>query len=146
MSTGVHFFGGLGPQLTRSFRALKVWMALQSNGTAKYGRLVEQNVAQARLLERLIESDQYLELVAPVPLNIVCFRYTSAGLDDSDLNAVNREVLLRIQESGAAIPSSTELNGKFAIRVAFTNHRTADEDVEQLARLVTRLGRVVTGS
>ncbi|HEX6693947.1 MAG TPA: pyridoxal-dependent decarboxylase [Longimicrobiales bacterium] len=144
VSTGAHFYGGLGPQLTRSFRALKVWLALQSNGTAKFGRLIDQNVRQAALLADLVNHDDRLELVAPAPLNIVCFRYTARAIDDAGLNEINREILLRLQESGLAIPSSTELNGVFALRVALTNHRTADDDLRNLAAAVTSLGDAVT--
>jgi glutamate/tyrosine decarboxylase-like PLP-dependent enzyme len=144
VSTGTHFYGGLGPQLTRSFRALKVWLALQSNGTAKFGRLIEQNVRQAALLARLVEQDARLELTAPVPLNIVCFRYSASGIDAAGLNEINREILLRLQESGLAIPSSTELDGVFALRVALTNHRTTDDDLQNLVSAVTALGEAIT--
>ena len=143
VSTGAHFFGGLGPQLTRSFRALKVWMALQSNGTAKFGRLVEQNVAQARLLAELVNASPHLELAAPVPLNIVCFRYMLAGVDEAGLNEINREVLMRLQESGVAMPSSTELQGRFALRVALTNHRTTNDDIRRLVTEVVSIGNEV---
>ncbi len=138
ISTGAHFFGGLGPQLTRSFRALKVWLALQSNGTAKFGRLVEQNVRQARLLVRLIEESERLELVAPAPLNVVCFRYVAQG--ETPLNEINREILMRLQESGIAMPSSTELRGTFALRVALTNHRTTEADIAKLVDAVVAIG------
>src|SRR5690606_16913702 len=79
VTSGPHAYLDLGPQLTRSFRALKVWMSLRAHGTAIYGRLVEQNVRQARYLEERIRSEPRLELLAPVPLNIVCFRYVGAG-------------------------------------------------------------------
>lgn len=144
VSTGAHFYGGLGPQLTRSFRALKVWLALQANGTAKFGRLIEQNVRQASLLTDMIERHDRLELAAPAPLNIVCFRYTAPGIDGAGLNEINREILVRLQESGLAIPSSTELNGVFALRVALTNHRTTDDDLGRLAEAVTALGDAIT--
>jgi glutamate/tyrosine decarboxylase-like PLP-dependent enzyme len=140
VSTGAHFFGGLGPQLTRSFRALKVWLALQSYGTAKFGRLVEQNVRQARMLSALVEAHDHLELVAPAPLNIVCFRYKLKSIDDAGLNEVNREILMRLQESGIAIPSSTVLRERFALRVALTNHRTTDADIDLLVKTVVNLG------
>jgi glutamate/tyrosine decarboxylase-like PLP-dependent enzyme len=140
VSTGVHFFGGLGPQLTRSFRALKIWLALQSYGTAKFGRLLEQNVRQARLLCSLIDDSERLELVAPAPLNVVCFRYLMTAVDDVGLNEINREILMRLQESGIAIPSSTILRGRFALRVALTNHRTTDADIRLLAESVLRIG------
>jgi glutamate/tyrosine decarboxylase-like PLP-dependent enzyme len=145
ISNGAHYFAGLGPQLTRSFRALKVWLALQSQGTAKFGRLVEQNVRQARLLSDLIDAQPRLELVAPAPLNVVCFRYCVEAVDDAGLNEINREVLMRLQESGIAMPSSTELRGRFALRVALTNHRTTNADIRRLAEEVVRIGDEVMG-
>jgi glutamate/tyrosine decarboxylase-like PLP-dependent enzyme len=143
VSTGAHFFGGLSPQLTRSFRALKVWLALQSYGTSKFGRLVEQNVRQAQLLTRLVNETEELEMSAPAPLNVVCFRYKVTGVDDAGLNEINRELLMRIQESGIAIPSSTILRDKFALRVALTNHRTKDSDIELLVKTVVRIGNEI---
>jgi aromatic-L-amino-acid/L-tryptophan decarboxylase len=145
ISTGAHFYGGLGPQLTRGFRALKVWLALQSQGTTKFGRLVDQNVAQARLLAELVDAEPKLELVAPAPLNVVCFRYVVAAIDDAGINEINREVLLRLQESGVAMPSSTVLRGRFALRVALTNHRTTSDDIRLLAAEVVKLGDQVMG-
>jgi glutamate/tyrosine decarboxylase-like PLP-dependent enzyme len=147
VSTGAHFFGGLSPQLTRSFKALKIWLALQSSGTAKFGRLVEQNVRQAKLLVQIIEAEPKLELVAPAPLNVVCFRYVPDDYVPDDAHAaseVNREILMQLQESGIAIPSSTELRGTFALRVALTNHRTTDDDIRLLASEVVAIGDRIT--
>jgi aromatic-L-amino-acid/L-tryptophan decarboxylase len=138
-SGGINY-SHLGPQLTRSFRALKVWMALQAHGTDRYGRLVEQNVRQARRLEALVGAHPRLELVAPVPLNVVCFRYRAPGVAPDALDAFNRELLVRLQESGEAVPSSTVLGGAFALRAAFTNHRTRAHDVDRLVAAVVAIG------
>jgi len=129
-------FADRGVELTRSFRALKVWMSLKAEGVAKYGRLIEQNVTQARYLAELIAGEPEMELLAPVPLNVVCFRLRPRGVAEADLNGLNKEVLLRVQESGAAVPSSTVLDGKFALRVAITNHRSRREDFEVLVAAV----------
>ena len=133
-------FAELGIQLTRGFRALKVWMSLKAQGADAWGRLVEQNVAQARHLRDRILAEPRLELVAPVPLNVVCFRYTAPGLDDPALNARNQEILLRVQERGVAVPSSTVLDGRFALRVAVTNHRSRREDFDLLVDAVLAAG------
>jgi glutamate/tyrosine decarboxylase-like PLP-dependent enzyme len=133
-------FAERGVQLSRGFRALKVWMSLKAHGLQAFARLIEQNVQQAAYLVDVIAAHPRLELLAPAPLNIVCFRYTAPGLDDAALNAINEEILLRIQESGLAVPSHTSLAGRFAIRVAITNHRSRRDDFDLLARGVVETG------
>jgi aromatic-L-amino-acid decarboxylase len=133
-------FAERGVQLSRGFRALKVWMSFKAHGIDAFARLVEQNVRQATYLVDLIAAHPRLELLAPAPLNVVCFRYTAPGLQDTALNAINQEILLRVQESGLAVPSHTDLGGRFAIRVAITNHRSRREDFDLLAQAVVDTG------
>ncbi|CAA9220215.1 MAG: Aromatic-L-amino-acid decarboxylase [uncultured Corynebacteriales bacterium] len=132
-------FTEYGPQLSREFRALKIWMGIKEHGVAAFRRLIEQNVDQARYLAGLVEASAELELLAPVPLNVVCLRYRGAVPADR-LNALNRALLVRLQESGVAVPSHTELDGRYAIRVAITNHRSRREDFDLLVRTVSALG------
>ena len=136
-------FAELGVDLTRSFKALKVWMSLKAHGVRAHARLIEQNVAQARYLAELVEADPALELLAPVALNVVCFRYAPGGVPEERLNAVNEEILLRVQEAGIGVPSGTLVRGRYAIRVANVNHRSRRADFELLARSVARIGREV---
>ncbi len=136
-------FSQLGPELSRGFRSLKVWMSFLEHGTETFGRLARQNVEQARHLAHLIDAAPELERLAPVPLNVVCFRYTRPGMDDTGLNALNRELLLRLQDSGIALPSSTVLRGRFAIRCAITNHRTRIDDLRMLVETVQSLGKAL---
>ena len=140
-------YGGLGPDLSRRFRALKVWMSLKEHGADRYGEQIEQNVDQAHYLASLIERHPELELAAPVPLNVVCFRYVPRDQTraDRDGNAVNREILMRLQEQGIAAPSSTVLDGRFAIRAAITNHRSTRADFDALVEAVAAIGREITG-
>jgi glutamate/tyrosine decarboxylase-like PLP-dependent enzyme len=133
-------FAERGVQLSRGFRALKVWMSFKTHGLDMFAQLIHQNVRQAHYLAGLVTKHPRLELLAPAPLNVVCFRYVVPGADDAALNAVNTEILLRIQESGLAIPSQTMLNGRFAIRVAITNHRSRREDFDLLVRAVVDTG------
>lgn len=86
-------FADRGVDLTRSFKALKVWMSLKAHGVDAFVRLIEQNVAQARYLAERIGAAPDLELLAPVPLNVVCFRYVPAGMSDGQLNPLNQELL-----------------------------------------------------
>jgi glutamate/tyrosine decarboxylase-like PLP-dependent enzyme len=133
-------FAERGVQLSRGFRALKVWMSFKAHGLDAFAQLIEQNVRQAHYLAGLVTTHPKLELLAPVPLNVVCFRYKVPGTSAADLNALNQEILLRIQESGLAIPSQTTLGGRFAIRVAVTNHRSRREDFNLLVRAVVDTG------
>ncbi|MFW6202248.1 MAG: pyridoxal phosphate-dependent decarboxylase family protein [Gemmatimonadota bacterium] len=141
IASGEHFYSDLGPQLTRGFRAAKAWLSFVAHGTDRYARLVEQNVRQARRLEALVADEPKLELPAPVPLNVVCLRYAPEGLDDDEaLDSLNRELLMRLQESGEAAPSGTAVRGRFALRCAFTNHRTRDSDLQRFVRASVRIG------
>jgi glutamate/tyrosine decarboxylase-like PLP-dependent enzyme len=135
-------FADRGPQLSRGFKALKIWMGLKSAGADRLGRLMRQNVEQARHLAGLVRSHGELELVATGPLNLVCFRYR--GPDGrGDLNALNQALLVGLQESGVAMPSNTVLEGRYAIRVCINNHRTRREDLAVLVDEVVRRGRAL---
>ena len=108
-----------------------------------FARLIEQNVAQAEYLAGRVEARPDLELMAPVALNIVCFRYHPEGVSGGALDALNEEVVLRLQESGLAVPSGTRLRGQFVIRVAIVNHRSRREDFDALVDGVLRFGREI---
>src|SRR6266446_4417959 len=95
-------FADRGPQLSRGFRALKVWMGLKAEGTDKLGRLTQQNVDQSAYLAARIDATPELERLAPVPLNVVCFRDRGEGRGDP--NELNRALLVRLQEEGIPVP------------------------------------------
>jgi len=134
------WFSDYGFQLSRGFRALKAWMSLKEHGARKYGRLIQQNVDQARYLGALIDAAPELELAAPVTLNVVCFRYIEPSLDDTALDELNKQILVELQEQGIAAPSGTTIRGKYVLHVAHTNHRTRWEDFDVLVREVIRIG------
>lgn len=138
------YFNDRGIELTRSFRALKAWMTMRAQGTDLLGAHIARNIKQAQYLESLVAKESELELLAPVPLNLVNFRYKSAGLSTDALNELNRKILVRLQEDGIAVPSGTVIRGQFAIRVAITNHRSEDSDFEALVAGVLKLGRQLT--
>jgi aromatic-L-amino-acid decarboxylase len=140
LTAGPISFSQYGLELSRGFRALKVWFGLKEHGLKTYQVLVEQNVAQAKYLGQLIDADPRLELLAPISLNVVCFRYKGRIQNEAQMDAVNKEILLRLQESGVAAPSSTRIAGRYAIRAANVNHRSRREDFEVLAQEVVRLG------
>jgi aromatic-L-amino-acid decarboxylase len=129
-----------GLQTSRGFRALKIWMALKEHGIEKFGRLIDQNIAQAHYLSTLIEAEPLLELVVPTNINIVCYRYRRDGMDGEALKKVNTEIMLRLQEEGIAVLSDTTVHGEHCLRVAINNHRTRRDDLERLIRETLRLG------
>jgi len=124
-----------GPDLSRGFRALKAWFTLKVYGTDAIGAAIARSCVLARDLERRVAAEPALELLAPVALNIVCFRY---ACDDAD--RINRAVVADLQEAGAVAPSLTTINGKAAIRAALFNHRTDERDLDALVQGVLALG------
>lgn len=139
-------FANLGLQLSRGFRALKVWMSLKAHGVNLFGRLIEQNIEQAQYLSHLIKAEPELELLAPVPLNVVCFRFQRGDLSDAELNELNEEIMVRIQEMGLAVMSATVIKGQFALRVANTNHRSLRSDFDLLVKAVVEVGNQIINS
>lgn len=138
----------LGPELSRGNRGLGPWMALKEHGLLRLAASIEQNVAQAALVAERVtaEPELELELMAPVPLNLVTFRYRGMGIPEDRLDALNAEVVIRIQESGFAVPSTTRLRGRTVIRLAIVNHRSRRQDFERLLEAVVRTGRELARS
>ncbi len=140
LAAGPDPMGNYGLELSRGFKALKVWMSLKEHGIQKYASAIRQNIAQAFYLGELIGKEKNLELLTPVSMNVVCFRYRRDGLFTEQLNRLNKEIVMALQERGIASPSSTILGGRYAIRVANTNHRSRKEDFEVLIRETIRIG------
>jgi glutamate/tyrosine decarboxylase-like PLP-dependent enzyme len=114
----------LGPDLSRGFRALKVWMTISAYGAEKLGGVIAHSCGLAKHLARRIEDSNSLELLAPVPLNIVCFK-----LKHHD-DAQTANLVADLQEAGLFAPSTTTINGRLAIRAALINHRTQISDID----------------
>jgi aromatic-L-amino-acid decarboxylase len=128
-----------GPDLSRGFRALKTWFTLKVYGTEQLGRTISGTCALAQYMQQRIETMPLLELMAPVTLNIVCFRYCS---DSADL--INTQLATALQESGIAAPSTTTIKGHVAIRAAIVNHRTDTRDIDALLQATLVLGEELT--
>ena len=156
LASGAEWPCDLGPELSRGFRALKVWFAIKRHGMRRFGELIAQNCSQARYLAAGISREAELELLAPVSLNIVCFRYRPPGraapataggaghdraFDDEGLDELNEELVQDLHEAGVAAPSTTRLRGRVAIRVNITNHRSRREDFDLLLGAVLSAGR-----
>ncbi|HEU0150128.1 MAG TPA: pyridoxal-dependent decarboxylase, partial [Bradyrhizobium sp.] len=135
LAAGTQWPCDLGVDLSRGFRALKTWFTLKTFGTDRLGAVIARTCALASYLEARILAEPRLELLAPVNLNIVCFRYRA-----DDVNAVNGEIVADIHEAGIAAPSTTMLDGQLAIRAAIVNHRTEKSDVDALLRAVLLFG------
>jgi aromatic-L-amino-acid decarboxylase len=139
-------FWDYGPELSRRFRALKVWMMLQGVGLNALGEAIEKDLACARHLERLVQTSEDFEMLAPVELSIFCFRYVPARLKgaltganqneqqriEQELNAVNERLLIALQRDGSSYLSNALLGGRFSLRGCVTNYRTTERDMEIL--------------
>ena len=141
LASGSLWFSEYGLQLSRGFRALKVWLSIKEHGLDKFGRLIDQNIAQAAELAALVRAEPLLEIMAPVHTNIVCFRFNPGGMEPAELDALNEELLIRLHESGIAAPSYTTLEGRYCVRAAITNHRTISSDLAVLVTAVKNLGQ-----
>ena len=145
MSAGSPWPCDLGPDLSRGFRALKIWVTLKVYGADALGATIRRTCELARYLEGYILTAPELELMAPIELNVVCFRYRLGSESDTTTsercNELNREIVVELQEAGAVAPSTTMIGGKVVIRAAIVNHRTSCADVEALFRAVLKTGR-----
>ena len=128
-----------GPELSRGFRALKIWAHIAEFGPERLGAAISDNCQLVRALAGLVDAAPPFERLAPVETSICCFRYVADGLSDVDLDALNEEIVIRLQETGVATPSTTRVNGKLAIRVNITNHRTRESDLHLLLDAIKAL-------
>ena len=131
-----------GLQLSRSFRALKIWMSVQTFGMAAFRRAVSQGMELAARAEEHIRKSPQLELLNPASLGIVCFRINpaGAGLDEPALESMNRTVLARVFWEDRAFMSSTRLRKMFSLRLCIVNHTTTWDDVRETLETVERFG------
>lgn len=144
MSAGPDGFHNYGMELSRGFKALKIWMLLKEHGLQQYRDIIRRNLQQAQYLAKLVQDEPQLELMAPAPLNIVCFRFNPGNTPMDKLNTINKEVLMRLHEEGIAAPTYTLLNGQYVIRAAITNHRSGLHDFDVLVKEILRIGNQLT--
>jgi aromatic-L-amino-acid decarboxylase len=135
MAAGSPWPCDFGPDLSRGFRALKTWFTIQVYGAQRLGEVVQQTCDLAQYLKTKIEAQPQLELLAPVSLNIVCFRYRGPQSD-----VLNSKLAVALQESGIVAPSTNILPQGLAIRAAIVNHRTNAADIDALVSTTLRLG------
>jgi glutamate/tyrosine decarboxylase-like PLP-dependent enzyme len=132
----------MGPDLSRGFRALKVWFTIKALGADRLGASIDRTCAVARHLAARVDRERELERVAPVALNIVCFRFRF----DEESDRKNAEIVADVQERGVGVPSTTRIDGRVAVRCAIVNHRTRPADVDALVDAILAAGRERAGA
>jgi glutamate/tyrosine decarboxylase-like PLP-dependent enzyme len=139
-------FWDYGVELSRRFRALKVWMTLQYYGSRRIAKAISEDIALAAYLGELVSSADDLELLAPVELSICCFRYVpDRKMNDQALDQLNERVMEMVQKGGRAYLSNATVNGKFALRACITNFRTTKADIEETIAAVREAAEVSRG-
>jgi glutamate/tyrosine decarboxylase-like PLP-dependent enzyme len=132
-------------ELSRRFRALKLWLSLRYHGLAAFRQQIENDLELAQHLARCIDSHAELERMAPVPLSAVCFRFAPkvSVLTEQQLDALNLKVLNRVQRGGRVFISNATVNGRFALRACVVNHRSTTSDVEAVTEEVLHVGHQI---
>jgi glutamate/tyrosine decarboxylase-like PLP-dependent enzyme len=137
----------LGPQFSRGFHALKIWVSLLAHGWAAYERRIAHDVALARYLHERAAANPELEPVGPAPaLSIACFRYVPRELRgeasaEPYLNRLNERLMAELQLAGRVFPSNAILDGRFALRACIVNFRTETEDIDALLEQAVEMGQ-----
>ncbi len=131
-------FWDYGPELSRRFRALKIWFTLRYYGVARIAAAISEDNSLAQYLAQTVESSDDFELLAPVELSICCFRYAPEALrgDDARLNELNTQIMHKVQRGGEAYVSNATISGKFALRACITNFRTTRADIDQTLAII----------
>ena len=141
-------FWDYGPELSRRFRALKIWLALKHHGAEAFSEAIEEDLTLARALADKVRATRGLELLSRGDLGIVCFRYVPPGprLPEADLTRLNESVLVAVQRRGRAFVSNALVRGRFALRACLVNYRTTGTDLENLIREVLSAAEAAAAS
>jgi glutamate/tyrosine decarboxylase-like PLP-dependent enzyme len=136
-------FSDRGLQLSRSFRALKVWMSVQTFGLGAFRRAVSGGIELAERAEEYAKSSKQLEVANPASLGVVCFRFNpeDTDLSDEELERINRAIQDQVISTGTAFMSSTRLRGRYSLRLCILNHNTRWSDVLDTLQAIERFGR-----
>ncbi|MDE2729268.1 MAG: pyridoxal-dependent decarboxylase, partial [Gemmatimonadota bacterium] len=135
-------FSDRGLQLSRSVRALKIWVSVKTFGMAAFRNAVSKGMELAKQAEAYIRNSGTMELLLPSSLGIVCFRVNpdATDLDEGSLEKINRKVLVRVFWEDRALMSSTLLRGRFTLRLCIVNHNTTWDDVRETLEAIERFG------
>ncbi len=132
-------------ELSRRFRALKLWLSIRYHGMANFRAQIENDLECAKHLASMVEASNDLELLAPVPLSAVCFRFAPAParLSDEELDQLNLRLLTSVQRRGRVYFSNATIHGRFALRACVVNHRTTTSDIEAVCDEVLQVGKAL---
>lgn len=133
-----------GVQMGRRFRALKLWMVIRAFGVEGIAQRLRTHMELAREFASWVEAEATWELMAPVPFSLVCFRYAPLGVDPNVVNQLNQAILDRVNASGRVFLSHTKLHGRFTLRLAIGNLRTARQHVEEAWQLLRDAAAVLS--
>lgn len=136
-------FWDYGIELSRRFRALKVWLTLQFYGTRRIAEAISDDISLAAYLSEVVSKAEDFELLTPVELSICCFRYVPTGpkLSDAELDRLNEQIMERVQKGGRAYVSNATVKGRFALRACITNFRTTKADIDETVEAVREAGK-----
>ena len=127
-------------ELSRPSRAFKAWMSIKEHGVGKYRRMIEKNIDQSHYFGKLVSENKNLELIAPVQLNVVCFRYIGKGLSEPDIDKLNMGIFQKLFEGGKFAVLPSVVGGKTVLRFCNTNHRTRNDDIDRFLAEILRIG------
>lgn len=135
-------FWDYGIELSRRFRALKVWLTLQFYGTRRIAEAIAGDISLATYLGEIVSNAEDFELLAPVELSICCFRYVPPGakLSDAELDRLNERIMELVQKGGRAYLSNATVKGRFALRACITNFRTTKADIDETIAVIREMG------
>ncbi len=130
-----------GPQLTRGFRALKLWLSLKTFGAAAFREAINRGFEMAEFAESLLRQSDRWRIISPATFGIVTFRYVAEGCSESEINEIHRRMVEAMAEDGFAFANSTSLRGQTVMRLCAINPRTTEEDVRATIERLERFGR-----
>ncbi|HKG77950.1 MAG TPA: pyridoxal-dependent decarboxylase, partial [Pyrinomonadaceae bacterium] len=138
-------FWDYGVELSRRFRALKVWLTLQYYGTRRIAEAISEDISLAGYLGEVVSKADDFELLAPVELSICCFRYVPAGTSsEAELDQLNERIMGLVQKGGRAYVSNATVNGRFALRACITNFRTTQSDIDETIEAIREVAEDLT--
>jgi len=138
-------FWNYGPELSRRFRALKIWWTFRYFGLQRIAKTISEDMAMASYLSERVQGADDFELLAPPELSICCFRYVPHVMQgrDAELDSLNTKIMNAVQRGGQAYLSSATIHGKFALRACITNFRTTRADIDTTLEIIREMGRKI---
>jgi len=133
-------------ELSRRFRALKIWFTLQYYGQERIAEAISHDNSLAEYMGQRVEEADVFELLAPVELSICCFRYVPPGAvaNEAELDRLNERIMELVQKGGRAYVSNATVNGHFALRACITNFRTTKSDIDQTVEAIRKTAEIIS--